>query len=290
VRSVIIIAIAVVLLIPITVLGQIIPTTDELLNKAFALIQEGKYEDSILILNKVIETEPDNTIALYYRSSAHIGLEQFQDAKEDLDLIYALKKEPSGGIHYNHGLALFGLGEYEEAIEYFELIDEKDYNYINALNKKGIALLDLSRYEESVESFDLVIKDDPDNFTAHLYRGVSLTNLKDYDEAFYSLEIAQSIDSQNARLKDAIQFNLNQKGLSLFFDDSNYEEAKIYFEKALVNKPYDPNAASYLSMTESKLTEKRILEAADSVYVALALSIGGIALTVFLYYNPRKQK
>lgn len=273
----------------IPVFGQVILSTNELLNNAFDLNKEGKYEDSISILDGVIESEPDNTIALYYRSSAHIGLEQFQDAKDDLDRIYALKPEPSGGVHYNYGVALFGLEEYEEAIEYFELIDEKDHNYINALNKKGIALLNLSRSEEAVDSFDLVIENDPDNVTAHLFRGVSLSNMREYDEALKSINTALSLDPQNERANHALQTALNNKGLSLFYDDSNPEKAIIFFKQALANNPQDPNAAAYLRMAESKVSEERAWEIADSVILAWVAVGGGFLFSFYLYRRSKKQ-
>lgn len=284
------IAFFVFLLLTIPVFGQVIPTTDELVNKAFELNKEGKYEDSISILNEVLESEPDNITALYYRSSAHIGLEQFKEAKEDLERIFVLRPEPSGGILYNYAVALSGIGEYEEAVQYFELIDEDDHNYFNAQNGKGIALLELLRFEEAVESFDLVIENDPENVTAHLYRGTSLSNLGDYDEALKSIYKARSIDPQNVRAKEALQSTLNQKGLSLLYDDSNPEEAMIYFNKALANNPQDPNAAAYLGMAQSELTKKQFNDIIASVAFALGLSLFGIALTVILYFKPRKQK
>jgi len=288
-KPVIIIAIAFVLLIPLSVFGQMIPTTDELLNKAFALNKEGKYEDSLPILNKVIENEPDNITALYYRSSAHIGLEQFQNAKDDLDRIFVLRLEPSGGILYNYAVALAGIGKLEESLQYFELIDETDHNYINALNKKGIVLLDLSRFEESVESFDLVIKNDPDNVKAHLFRGVSLLNMDEYDESLKSINTALSLDPQNVRAKEALQSSLKQKGQSLLYDDSNLEEAKVFFEQALVNNPEDVNAAALLSIVESEIAGKQISQALPSIYITLGLALLGIIVSYILYKKTSKQ-
>jgi len=277
------------LLFTIPVFGQVILSTTELLNNAFYLNKESKYKDSISILDGVIEKEPDNTIALFYRSTAHIGLEQFQEAIDDLDRISALKQELSGGMHYNYGVAFYELGEYEKAIQYLELIDEKDHNYINALNKKGIALLDSSRFEEAVQSFDLVITNDPDNFTAHLFRGVSLSNLKDYDEALKSIKTAFNLDPQNERVNHALQTALNNKGLSLFYDDSNPEEAIVYFKEALANNPKDHNAVAYLSMAESKVSEKLAWEIAGSVYVAWILVGFGFLVSGLLYRKTKKQ-
>ena len=276
------------LLFTIPVFGQVIPSTTELLINAFDLNKEGEYEDSKAILDGVIESEPDNTIALYYRSSAHIGLEQFQEAIDDLDRISDLKQELSGGMHYNYGVAFYGLGEYEEAIEYFELIDEKDHNYINALNKKGIAILDSSRFEEAVQSFDLVITNDPDNFTAHLFRGVSLSNMGEYDEALESINTALSIDSQNERAKHALQTTLKEKGLSLFYD-SKYEEAVVVFKQAVANNPQDPNAVAYLSMAESKVSENLAWGIANSVFVAWGLVGLGFLVSFLLYRKSKKQ-
>lgn len=277
------------LLFTIPVFGQVIPSTNELLNDAFYLNAEGKYHDSIEILDRIIKNESDNITALYYRSTAHIGLKQFQEAIDDLDQISALKQELSGGMHYNYGVAFYGLGEYNEAIEYFELIDEKDHNYINALNKKGIALLDSSRFKEAIESFDLVIENDPDNVTAHLFRGVSLSNLKDYDEALKSINTALSLDPHNERANHALQTALNNKGLSLFYDDSNPEEAIVFFKKALANNPQDPNAAAYLRMAEYKVSEKRAWEIADSVILAWVAVGIGFVFSYFLYYKTKKQ-
>ncbi len=272
----------------IPVFGQVIPSTDELLIQAFELNKEAKYGDSIPILDGVIDKEPDNTTALYYRSSAHIGLEQFQEAIADLDRFSELKQELSGGIHYNYGAAYYGLGEYEKAIEYFELIDEKDHNYINALNKKGIALLDSSRFEEAVESFNLVIDNDQNNFIAHLFRGVSLSNMGKYDEALESINTALSIDSQNERANHALQSTLKAKGRSLF-DDSKYEEAIDVFKQARENNPQDPNTADLLSMAEFKVSENLAWTIAGSVVVTWGIAAAGFLYSRHLYRKSKKQ-
>ena len=270
--------------------GQIIPTPDELLNKAFELNKEGKYEESIIELNKILGIDPDNISALHTRANAQIGLEKFDEAIEDFERIFVLEQEPSRGILYNYAVALSGNKEYEKAILYFDLIDEKHPNYINALNRKGIALLELSRFDEAIENFDLVLKDKPDNFTAHLYRGISLSNLKDYDEAFKSIYRALSIDPQNERAKQAEQSTLKQKGLSLLYDESNPEEAIIYFKKALANNPQDTDASAYLARAELEVTGKQLDYIFTSVVFTWFLSGFGIALTVYFYYRPRKQK
>ena len=273
----------------IPVFGQNYVNVDELYKKAFALIKEGEFEDSISILNQILEVEPNNISALNSRANAQIGLEKFDKAIEDLDRIFDLVQEPSGGILYNYAVALSGIEEHEEAVQYFELIDEDDFNYFNAQNGKGVALLNLSRFEEAVKSFDVVIGNDPDNFTAHLFRGVSLSNMGMYDEALESINTALSIDSQNERANHALQATLNQKGLSLLAD-SKPEEAKIYFEKALANNPQDPNAAAYLNMAQTEIDFNKISNTVNSVYFLWAITLGGIGFSIFVYLKPRKQK
>lgn len=273
-----------------TVFGQAIPTTDELLNKAFELNKEGKYNEGVSILNGILVSEPDNITALHYRSTAHIGLEQFDKAKADIERIFALRPQPSGGILYNYGVALSGTGDYEEAIQFFDMIDDKDHNYFNAKNMKGIALLELSRFDEAIENFDIVLKDNPDNVKALLHKGLALSNLGNYGEALNLIYNVLSIDPKNVRARNAEQSTLNLKGLSLLYDESKPEEAITYFKKALANDPRDPNAAAYLSMAESELTKKQLINTVNSVYVAWGVSLGGIAFSIYAYFYPRKQK
>lgn len=95
-------------------------------------------------------------------------------------------------------------------------------------------------------------------------------------------------EQNGGRLEE--QSILNMKGLSLLYDESKPEEAITYFKKALANNPKDPNAAAYLSMAESELTRKQLIDVVNSVYVAWAVSLGGIVFSIYAYFHPRKQK
>jgi tetratricopeptide (TPR) repeat protein len=52
---------------------------------------------------------------------------------------------------YNKGIALYGLGKYNEAIEYYDKSIEIDPNYALAWYNKGSALNKLGRHKEAKE-------------------------------------------------------------------------------------------------------------------------------------------
>ena len=61
----------------------------------------------------------------------------------------------------NKGLALYNLGKYEEAIEWYDKVLKIDPNDVNALNNKGLALNNLGKYQEAIEWYDKALEIDP---------------------------------------------------------------------------------------------------------------------------------
>jgi tetratricopeptide (TPR) repeat protein len=64
------------------------------------------------------------------------------------------------------GAGLDSLGQYEEAIEYYDTALAIDPNYVNALYNKGVALGNLGRYQDAIKYYDKVLALEPNNVGA----------------------------------------------------------------------------------------------------------------------------
>jgi tetratricopeptide (TPR) repeat protein len=55
--------------------------------------------------------------------------------------------------------------DYYDAIKQYDIV-LKDRNYLRALSNKGVALIGLGKYEEAIECFDKALVIDPNNVDA----------------------------------------------------------------------------------------------------------------------------
>ncbi|MFZ0512960.1 MAG: tetratricopeptide repeat protein, partial [Candidatus Nitrosopolaris sp.] len=131
---------------------------------------------------------------------------------------------------YEKGDALNSLGNYTEAIQYFDKALAIDPKFEVALYDKGDALNSLGNYTQAIQYLDDALAIDPSNGLALSDRGLALDGLANYKEAITYLDKAIAIDTNDKRA-------LNNKGWAL--DGlGNYKEALKYLDKAL---SIDPN-------------------------------------------------
>jgi tetratricopeptide (TPR) repeat protein len=109
--------------------------TDALLylyqNKAYVLIQQGKYADAV--------------------STVDAGLAQYP-------------RDPK--LWNNKGYASYNLGKQQEALQAYDTALSFDGNYTNALLNKGTTLMKMGRYAEAVAAFTRADETDPGNVAA----------------------------------------------------------------------------------------------------------------------------
>jgi len=70
------------------------------------------------------------------------------------------------------------LGNYNQAISYYDQVLEIDPNHLDALNNKGAVLLKLWRFEQAIPYFDKVLEIDPNNVSALINKGLYTLNTK----------------------------------------------------------------------------------------------------------------
>ncbi len=80
----------------------------------------GEYEEALEYLNEVLEEFPDNSVALLYRSTVNLVLENIEQGVKDNILA---RKKSSDSIRYylNQGIYLFKKGEINQSCEQFEI-------------------------------------------------------------------------------------------------------------------------------------------------------------------------
>ena len=192
------------------------------------LLSENKYEEAIEAIDKSLEVNPGDNIALTIKGNALANLGSHEEALEVFNK--ALEIDPNNNFTLTvKGNALVNIGKYEEALEVFnkalEINPDNDYTLIS----KGNALADIGKYEEALEVFNKALGIDPNNAYTLLNKGVVLADIGEYEEALEVFNKSLKINPNN-------DYTLINKGNALA-DIGEYEEALEVFNKALEINP-----------------------------------------------------
>lgn len=130
-----------------------------MLKSAKESYNKHEYEEVINVCNSVLQLDEMNSIAYYYRGSAHIKLEQYNRAITDIK--NALKIEKKKKLNANVAKILYDLGEVyyilnckETALNYFK----KALELNRQLNREEAAARDLRRIGEIYVSIGTIEK------------------------------------------------------------------------------------------------------------------------------------
>src|SRR5215813_12966402 len=99
---------------------------------------------------------------------------------------------------YYKGMAYLEIGNYTEAILYFDKALAINPNYTLALNNKGAALYGLGIYNESIAYFDKALSVNPAYTTALYNKGAALSKLGIYNESIAYFDKVLAIQPTNA--------------------------------------------------------------------------------------------
>jgi len=90
---------------------------------------------------------------------------------------------PDVSVLCNKGTALLAIEKYEEAIQCFSAVTNKEPGNWVAWNNKGVAFYHLKKYPEALECFSESLNINPDFLKALNNKGYVLTHFKRYEEA-----------------------------------------------------------------------------------------------------------
>jgi tetratricopeptide (TPR) repeat protein len=152
----------------------------------------------------------------------------WQRAVEIYDLILA-KVPNSAETHNNRGAVLQLMGRHKDALACFDRAIALKPDYANGHFNRGLTLKQMHRFEEALDSYDQAIALNPKHAEAHNNRGTLLQTIKRYDEAMASYD-------KVIALKPDFAMAYNNRGVVLM-KKGDMPEAEKMFRKALQLKP-----------------------------------------------------
>lgn len=201
--------------------------TDALLKLSELYFIVKQYQKAIENINKALKVNENIAKGYYlkgsiYResgdtskaiSSLETAVEQdnnFTDAYYDLGVIFAARKNPLAFDYFNNALRtkpfyleasyakaklMQDLGRFDEAIEEYKKILEKDNTFIQANYNTGAIYLDVKKdYNKAIEHFTKCIEQDDQYLAAYFARGYSYAQSGDKKKATEDYKKCLSID------------------------------------------------------------------------------------------------
>ena len=115
------------------------------LDKGFEFLKDLKFEQALEIFDEVLEKDPVNLDAWYFKAITYRNLKQHENELLCYDKI--IKIDPDEAVWYNKGFVLSSLGRFTDAIECYETALNIDPNHPYAEIRMRIVLKKLD-YEE----------------------------------------------------------------------------------------------------------------------------------------------
>lgn len=206
-----------------------------LYSKAIMFEEKGLIPESLKLLQKVIEIDPEYENA--YWQMAWIQLESLSNYEKAIEAYNHLIKLDPKNPHAcnNKGIALMRLGEKEEALEWYNKAIELNSEESLYHGNKATVLKDLKKYEKALESIHKAIELNP-------------TYIRHYT-------IAGRIESEKGEKEKAKEYYAKANKIEkeeLNKSDTNESMGLNYFENLLILGDYE-EAIKFKSKIENKI-------------------------------------
>jgi arylsulfatase A-like enzyme/Tfp pilus assembly protein PilF len=170
-----------------------------LLHDAMVDVEEARYEQAVPRLEKVLEQQPDMSIACMQLGMAESRLKNYAQALPPLKK--AVQLLPDNGMgHYELGLALFETGDWKAAAPQFEAAVERAPRWADAHFSLASVYARIDRVPDAMTELDTTLNLSPDHYRANLLRGRILSLQGNPAAAILNLEKAVRVqpDSREA--------------------------------------------------------------------------------------------
>lgn len=145
--------------------------------RAMAYYHSNQYDDAMNDFNKVIQLSPNNGNAYLRRGNTKAQLQQWNAAIDDYDLAgqaFENSDDPNGMQHElcsAYAYVYLKTGQYQEAVEYYEIVILCDEEDENAYYLCGLLELILTNYQNAIEKFNKLIELNDDHKYIYYLRG-----------------------------------------------------------------------------------------------------------------------
>jgi tetratricopeptide (TPR) repeat protein len=167
-----------------------------ILQEGMIAVEDGRYEEAIPLLKRVLEDSPLVTAAQMQLGIALAKVKRYPEA------IVALRKAveqlpDSVQAQYELGLALYETGAWQDSVPYFEFVAKKRPKWPDAQYSLASVYARTQHVPEAVELLLTVIQLNPQHFRANLLLGRILTLQHRAGEALPYLKQAESAEPGN---------------------------------------------------------------------------------------------
>lgn len=197
-------------------------------NDAVRSHQTGDLASAEKLYSKVLKLDPGHVDAMSNRGLALMGLGHFEDAVTSFEKALAISPN-APDLYFNLGTALDELWRYGDATDAYLKCLERAPGYAPAhYNLAGIKM-SASQPLEAVKHYKDAVAADPGYVDAHFGMGVALQEAELFEEAIESYRLATVYDNNHAGAHANMGFSLKELG--------RYEEAHEAYRKAIAIDP-----------------------------------------------------
>ena len=160
-------------------------TASELIDKALALLENGKYTDpdmALEYLNKAISLDSNYAVAYNNRGNTWAVKGNYDRAISDYNKAIELNPRDAKA-YYNRGIAWYKKGNYDQAISDFNKAIELNPRYAEVYNNRGSTWYVKGNYDWAISDYNKAIELNPGYAAAHITRGIAWYVKGNYDRA-----------------------------------------------------------------------------------------------------------
>jgi tetratricopeptide (TPR) repeat protein len=197
---------------------------------SYILICLSRFREAIVAADKVLEMSTDDVEGLLHKAMALEGVGNPLDSLEILQKVLLIEPDnevAKGCIGYTHRV----LGNYSEAIEYFEQLIEENPDVAETYAHTASCYNESYNFEKALDYCKKAIDLAPYNENFWYNLGATYTNLNEYQDAIDAYMMTLTINEKSFPALIAIAKTYSE----LDDDDKSIE----YFRQALILKPND---------------------------------------------------
>ena len=184
----------------------------------------GRYEDSIILHQKLLEKDSFSFQAWYNLGQAFFSEDRYAEAAEAFEYAYLINDDFEFAYR-DRGEALLLLSKYEEALKCYQDVKEKFVPDADLYCKIGQCYAFLDQHELALEHFAVSLQMGNTEGDVHFHMGVCLGLLEKFSSAITSLQKAIKLDPEREEFHLAIA--------DIYFQQDNPEEAAQHYQKAV---------------------------------------------------------
>lgn len=233
-------------------------------------------DSSIVYCNLALEKVPNDTAALYQRGHCYMDKRNFQKAIDDFTLSFEKTNKRNSDASFNIGKCYFGLGDIDNAIEFYKTTLTLEPNDKYSFYELGYCYASLSTPDKdnALKYYNKAIDQDNNYYEAYFNRGLLYaTQFKNLKKGHADLEKSIEIRPKNKRsylyngmlYRDEEDFekanNMFNKVIELYpnYADAYFERAVTWYKIGILNMVCkDLDKAESLGYTKATETKKQV--------------------------------